>query len=640
MCGIAGIISKNRNRIEKSLLFAMAESLSHRGPDEEKFIVFNSQSSSLDLFKRNDNVGIKGDIGFCHRRLSIIDLSDSASQPMTNEKKNLWIVHNGEIFNYIEIREELEKYGYKFNTRSDTEVIIKAYHKWGKHCLHKFNGMWAFVIYDVEKKCIFGARDRFGIKPFYYNDSKEYFSFASEIKALLKLPWISRELFLPVAKDYLLFSRVNTSKYTFFKGIHELEAGHFFEIDLNLGCNLKIYKWWHLPENLSEPPENDIDIFEKFRELLLSSVKLRLISDVPVGSCLSGGLDSTAVVSLVNLYMEKEKQKTFSIVHPGFEYNESKYIDEVVKKFSVTSHKTSLDGKSLLDDLESVINVHDEPFTSTSMYAQWKVFQLAKQCGVTVTLDGQGADEQLAGYPYFKIVYWAELIKRLKILSCIKETFYDSKSALEFISNLMMGFSGFFTHRGMITLAGVKDPQYSLKWINRSYFKKISLPHIPLKKMFNSHLKQRLYEVFTYDGLPALIRYADRNSMAHSLESRMPFLDYRLVSFVFSLPDNLKVRNGLSKYVLREALREDIPQSVLNRTDKIGFITPEDVWFRGELSTWIADILHSGSIEKRGFYNTGKLKGMFEKHKKGTINASRPLWRAVNLELWQRKYID
>jgi len=640
MCGIAGIVKKNKETLNKNLLFSMSQSLSHRGPDDEKFILFNSENQKWHLFKRRDSVHFKGDIGFAHRRLSIIDLSDVASQPMSDEEESLWIIYNGEIFNYLEIKEELKKLGHSFRTQSDTEVIIEAYKEYGKDCLNKFNGMWAFVIYDLKRNKIFGARDRFGLKPFYYHISSDSFSFSSEIKALLELPWVTKVPFLPAIKDYLFFSRVNTSKYTFFEGIHELEAGQLFDIDLNSGFHFQTSKWWNLKENLPPCPNDAIDKLEKFRELLLSSVRLRLRSDVPVGTCLSGGLDSTAIVCLAYPFLKEGNQKTFSIVHPGYEFDESHYVDEVAKNYDIVSFKISLNGKNLLNDLEYLITSHDEPFTSTSIYAQWKVFQLAKKNGVTVTLDGQGADELLAGYPYFKIVYWSELLQRFRLKKYFAEIFLDSRSISQFILNSISTISGFLPHRKMIALAGAKNPQYLTHWINKNYFTDIPLPHSPIKKRFNSRLNQRLYEIFTRDGLPALIRYADRNSMAHGLESRMPFLDHRLVSYVFWLSSDFKINNGLSKYILRTALRKDIPKKIQERRDKIGFETPEAEWFRNELKDFIAGIVYSRPLGKRGFYHLDNLKTLFEKHKKGTIDASRPLWRVINLESWYRKYID
>lgn len=640
MCGIAGIVNKSKGDIDQNLLLTMAKTLAHRGPDDEKFIIFDSKNTKWRLFKRNEPQDFKGNIGFAHRRLSIIDLSELASQPMKDEEGSLWIIYNGEIFNYLEIRNELVKLGHRFHTQSDTEVIIEAYKEYGKDCLKKFNGMWAFVIYDLRKNIIFGARDRFGIKPFFYHSSDKYFSFASEIKALLRLPWISAEPFLPVIKDYLFYSRVNTSKYTFFKEIYELEAGHLLEIDLNAGFDFKLSKWWDLKENLSTTPKNETENFEKFRDLFLSAVKLRLRGDVPVGTCLSGGLDSSAIVSLANPFLREGNQKTFSAVYPGFEFDESSYVNEIANNYNLIPHKISFNGKNLLNDLDNVISAHDEPFTSTSMYAQWKVFQLAKQNGVTVTLDGQGADELLAGYPYFKMVYWSELFQKFAIPRFFKEISSDSKSIPEFFLNLIMSFSGFLPHRRMIAFASAKDPQYHTSWINKEYFRETHLPHPPIKKMLDSRLNQRLYEIFSFDGLPALIRYGDRNSMGHSIESRMPFLDYRLVSYIFSLSSEFKIRKGFSKYILRKALKEDIPAKISERKDKIGFETPEALWYRNELKDFISDIVNSSSVKKRGFYDIDNLKRLFEKHKKGTINASRPLWRAVNLELWHRKYID
>lgn len=639
MCGIAGILNKNKEPIDPSLLIPMAEALSHRGRDGEKFGLFDTRKGQQQIFTRSFIPDFKGNLGLAHRRLSIIDLSESASQPMSDENGKLWVVYNGEIFNYLEIKEQLQKKGHSFSTQSDTEVILKAYKEWGRNCLSRFNGMWAFLIYDADQKILFGSRDRFGIKPFYYHLSSHFFSFASEIKALFKLPWVSREPFLPAVKEYLFYSRVNTSQYTFFKNIHELKPGCSFTIDLNKEFHFQVKSWWDLPENLPSAPRTE-EAFEKFRELLLSAVKLRLRSDVPVGTCLSGGLDSSAVTSLAHHFLEKEKQKTFSIVHPGFQYDESFYINKLTSAKNITSFRDSINGEDLRENLENLIHAQDEPFTSTSMYAQWKVFKLAAQKGVTVTLDGQGADETLAGYPYFKYVYWAELLKKIKLTKYMKEVFAQESSFPGALWNLAASLSGFLSHRQMISAAGIKDPQYRHSFLNKTFFKNTPLSSTPLERKFRSSLNQRLYEVFSQDGLPALLRYGDRNSMAHTLESRMPFLDYRLVSFVFALPPHLKINTGWNKYVMRKSLGRDLPIEITNRKDKIGFETPEAEWFRSELSTWVEGILHSSSLKNRGFYDINHLKKTWEKHKKGVINASRPLWRVINLELWQRKYMD
>jgi asparagine synthase (glutamine-hydrolysing) len=274
------------------------------------------------------------------------------------------------------------------------------------------------------------------------------------------------------------------------------------------------------------------------------------------------------------------------------------------------------------------------------MYAQWKVFKLAKESGVTVSLDGQGADELLAGYPYFKLVLWAELLQKFKIFKYLKETSLSSSSPLDYLLNPIMAMAGFLSHRKMIAFAGMREPQYRSRWINNDFFRNTALSRVPIKKVFSSRLNQRLYEVFSYDGLPALLRYADRNSMSHSLEARMPFLDYRFVTYVFSLPSQDKVSNGLSKYIMRQALNNDIPSQILMRQDKVGFETPEARWFRGELLEWSRDIIHSNLMAQRGFYDIQVLRKMWKNHQEGKINVSRPLWRAINLELWHRKYFD
>jgi asparagine synthase (glutamine-hydrolysing) len=640
MCGIAGIINKNKQALDPQGLFLMAETLAHRGPDDEKFILFDTERCQEHLFTKGESHRFQGNVGFAHRRLSIIDLSEKAAQPLCDEERKRWIIHNGEIFNYLEIRDELIKLGHAFQTQSDTEVILKSYKQWGEECLHRFNGMWAFVIYDTENRKIFGARDRFGIKPFFYHENSLHFSFASEVKALLTLPWIDRKPFMPVIKDYLLYSRVDTSKYSFFEGTQKLDPGSYLTIDLRDDFNLKTVRWWKIQEHIQHDSLEESQRYDKFREVLLSSVKLRLRSDVPIGTCLSGGIDSSAVVSLANPYLGEGKQRTFSIIQPGFKYDESRYMDEIITRFNVIPKKIVVKGDDLLKDLDEVIHSHDEPFTSTSMYAQWKVFELAKKNGVTVTLDGQGADESMAGYPYFRMVYWAELLERGKFRRYLEETCSNTQRRTEFLVNLLSSFTGFFPHRKMISWAKIRSPQYSSSWIEKTYLKNIPLPSAEREKEFDHRLNQRLYEIFAFDGLPALLRYADRNSMAHSLESRMPFLDHRLVTFLFSLSSEFKIRNGWSKHIMREALKDDVPQAVMMRRDKIGFVTQESDWFRTDMSEFIRGIIQSSSLKKRGFFHVESLGRMFEKHASGRIDASRPLWRAVNLELWCRRYID
>ncbi|MCG2814510.1 MAG: asparagine synthase (glutamine-hydrolyzing), partial [Candidatus Aminicenantes bacterium] len=381
MCGIAGIVSLEGAGVDSGLLLNMAQQIAHRGPDDEQFALFNPNGTQSILFRRSDVVQGHGSVGFAHLRLSIIDLSSDAAQPMTDEKSRFWIIHNGEVFNYIELREELRKKGYVFRSQSDTEVILHAYREWGEACLTRFNGMWAFVIYDLEKNRLFAARDRFGIKPLFFHLNGRHLVFASEIKALLQVPWIPREPFLPAVKDYLFYSRVDTSDTCFFKEIRQLKPGHFFTIDLNKGSELSIQTWWNMRDGLETPPKSEDEAAEGFREHLLNSVKLRLRSDVPVGTCLSGGLDSSAIVALANPFLKEGYQRTFSMVQPGHPFDETPYIDRLIKHYNVQAKKRAITGTDLLSDLHRLIRSHDEPFTSTSMYAQWKVFELAKQNG-------------------------------------------------------------------------------------------------------------------------------------------------------------------------------------------------------------------------------------------------------------------
>ena len=628
MCGITGIINLDKRPVDKKVLTTMNRTLSHRGPDDE-------------------GVFIDKNIGLGHRRLSIIDLSSAGHQPMFYDNKNLVIVYNGEIYNYLEIRKELKKKGYRFKSETDTEVILASYKEWGTECLKKFNGMWAFAIFDKKRKLFFCARDRLGIKPFYYLLDKNKFIFASEIKAILQHPEVKAKPNDKIIWDYLICGLVDHCEETFFSNIKELRAGHFLILK---GTKLKIKKYWDLDPQSSNLEKTDQDYTEQFKELFIDSIRLRLRSDVPIGTCLSGGLDSSSIVCVVNDFLNKggkidqvgKWQKTFSSVYDKKKYegcDEREFINEVIKKTKVKPHLIFPDDKRLVSEIEKVIYHQDYPFGSTSIYAQWNVFRLASQRKVKVMLDGQGADELLAGYHPFFGIYFAKLIKNFQFPRLFWEVIsysrHHNKSIIAIFYELFMdsarkGVFGSFVS-GLLKNQWQEYDLFQSSWRNK---------HQPFRMTSTDDLFRKGLHNSLKIGLTSLLRYEDRDSMAFSIESRVPFLDYRLVEYIYSLPDNQKIRDGQTKWVMRQAMKGILPEKIRNRQDKIGFATPEEIWMKNNLGKDMKKIFSSSRFEERGYYQKGKTAAMFGKYLQGKITDYHLFWRLYNLEKWFRIFID
>lgn len=630
MCGITGIVNLNKKPVDKVILAKMTRILSHRGPDDE-------------------GIFIEKNIGLGHRRLSIIDLTKAGHQPMFYDNKNLTIVYNGEIYNYLEIRADLVKKGYKFKSQTDTEVIMAAYQEWGVDCLNRFNGMWAFAIYDQKKDLLFCARDRMGVKPFYYLLDKNKFLFASEIKAILTNPEVNPKPNDKIVWDFAVCGYVDHAEETFFDGVKELRPGNYLIFQ---DKKLKIKKYWDLDPKAKTEYKDDRECAEKFQELFVDSVKLRLRSDVPVGTCLSGGLDSSAIVCVVNNFLKKSGisqvgkwQKTFSSAYiaekfPGCACDEREFINEVVDKTKVKSHIVFPAGKKLVQELKDIIYHHDYPFSSTSIYAQWNVFRLAKQNKIKVMLDGQGSDEQLAGYHPFFGIYWGQLMRSYQTWTLLNEAIsyskYHQKSLYKVFKDLVIdivrkGVVGDFLARF------VKNqwPEYSLfkpTWRNK--YTSLSMIE-PTDNVF----KNALHSGFKI-GLVSLLRYEDRDSMAFSIESRVPFLDYRLVEFIYSLPDSQKIKHGQTKWVMRQGLKGILPEKIRNRQDKIGFATPEEIWMKQELGEDMKKVFASEKFNSRSYWEPGKTSYFFEEYLKGNGTNYQLFWRLYCLEIWFRVFID
>lgn len=610
MCGICGIIDLKNNLVRLETLHPMMQRMKYRGPDDEGCFIYR-------------NVGL----GFV--RLSIIDLSKAGHQPFHDDSNRYTIVFNGEVYNYIELREELKEAGITFTTQTDTEVLLKAYMYWGKDCLDKLNGMFAFVIHDKEENTIFGARDRYGVKPFYYCITDSQFIFASEIPSILETKSVKPEPNNQIIFDYLAFNRTDQTEDTFFLGIKRLQHGHFFTMKDGA---FKSEKWYNLRERVKEAkPFKDE---QEYRDCLNHSIKLRLRSDVPLGVCLSGGLDSSSLASIVFKDFESEDLNTFSAVYNKGDYgDESEYINEyrgTLKNMFFTQPTA----ETLYQDIHEFISIHAEPFPSLGPYAQYKVMQKAKE-NVTVTLDGQGADEELAGYHYFYGFYFKDLLRsfRLGKLICEMKLYWNVHHSIYAYKTFLY----FLCPKGLRT--SVRTNEYN--YITRDFIKRYSKQNNIAGNLYgSSSLNEALLDHFEYK-LEHLLKWDDRNSMASSIESRMPFLDYHLVERTLATHSSEKIQNGVTKSILRKAMKGTLPEKIRNRMDKVGFATPQDEWFRTpKLKKLIYEIIDSKTFASRAYFDVPRVKKLYQKHLDKELNISKEIWKWVHLELWLRQFID
>ena len=616
MCGICGIIRLDNNFVQEELIREMMKIMKHRGPDDE-------------------GVFLENHVGFGFVRLSIIDLTAAGHQPMFSNDERYVIVYNGEIYNYIELREELVNEGLIFKTQTDTEVLLNSYIYWGEDCLNRFNGMWSFVIYDRVNQTIFASRDRFGIKPYYYLQTSDFFAFASEISPLLSLLPSKPTPDYQSIFDYLVFNRTDQTERTFFSDIRKLQHGHKFKIELifpPFGGIKGGKKWYDLKERVS----NTIGFKcpTEYKDLLSSAIGLRLRSDVPVGVCLSGGLDSSSIVSVLLNDYDKKDLRTFSAVYnKGQTGDETEFINEY--KTSITNmFFITPDADSLKSDLAQFVKAHGEPIPSVSPYAQYDVMKLA-QGKVVVTLDGQGADEELAGYHYFFGFYFKDLLTHFRIGKLISEMYHYLAKHQGLMG--IKSFLFFLLPHNIRTRVRVNEKGY----LATEFVKKYSKNNCIGFNLYGSKsLTAALLDHFEYK-LEHLLKWEDRNSMWFSLEARVPFLDYRLVEKSIATSDYLKIRRGTTKYILREAMIGILPERIRLRQDKIGFGTPQEDWLREP--AWqiiVNEILDSKSFKKRDLIDSNKAKDLFKKHLSGRVNISNEIWKWVHLEMWFREFID
>jgi len=626
MCGIWVSVGLKADR-------AVLDLIAHRGPDGAGWREFDTPSGTL---------------RFGHRRLAIIAVDESGAQPASRDDGRYTTVYNGEIYNYRELREELIALGHRFATLSDTEVLLAAYAEWGTACLDRFNGMFAFAIYDARTRRLFLARDRFGVKPLYWWQDRNGFGFASEIKQFTAVPGFSATLNPARSVEFLASGLFDHTAETLFEGVRQIRGGECLEIDLSAwqpGQALSPRRWYRLPEpdSLHLPLATAA---ERLHYLLRDSVRLRLRADVPVGSCLSGGLDSSAIVCLVNEALgeaQTARPHAFSCCYdiPGLD--EKTYVDAVIARTKATSHIICPAPDDLLQSLDALAWHQDEPYGSTSIFAQWSVFALAARSGVRVMLDGQGADEILAGYHtmfgahlagYLAPGSWPGLLAEAQAIRRRHRTPWQRLTALTLAAALPpKAFSA------ALALAR-HDPLPS--WIRPDFrgfgggSKQDFLRGNPCPGQ--SPMGALSVDLLTRTSIPMLLHYEDRNSMAHSIEARVPFLDYRLVELAIGLGRAGKIEQGETKCLLRRGMEGVLPEMVRNRQDKLGFPTPEELWLKGPLRAPVTAMIDETASRFSGFLDGGLLRRWCADMLEGRVPFNSGLWRVASFGLWARRF--
>lgn len=649
MCGIFGIYSSDHTPLSISEVFRSTTLLKHRGPDDEGYLLVDTQTGRIapcggpdtDPSLRQSNIQTQPfqqqfDLAFGFRRLSILDVSPAGHQPMASSDGACWIVYNGEIYNYLELRSELITHGYQFRTGTDTEVILAAYQHWGLDCLKHFTGMWAFALLDTTQRRLFLARDRFGIKPLYYSNNVSHFVFASEIKALLQSDTVSTRINPQRLYDYLNFGITDYGDETLFADIKQLPAAHYLVVPLASEAKSSPLRYWQINLNKRSSLSFEAAALE-LKELFLESVKLHLRSDVPVGAALSGGIDSSAIVMAMRHHEPDLNLHTFSYIAGDHSISEERWVDTIVGAANSVAHKVKPTAEELVSDLDQLLSTQDEPFGSTSIYAQNRVFRLAREAGIKVMLDGQGADELLAGYPYYLSSRLASLLSRLRFFEA--KRLAHAAGSVSGLGELKLILSG----TGLIVprlkgaakrLGGNGRGDLNLQWFDKQGLHSQD-PALERNKDF---LRKELANSLVESSLPMLLRYEDRNSMAHSIESRVPFLTHQLIDFIFSLPESFLIGpDGTSKRVFRKAMEGLVPIEILNRRDKIGFSTPEKKWL-GVLKPWVDGVLNSNAAQEIPALNLNSVRA----HWHALNSAEQPfdfrMWRWLNVIRWSERF--
>lgn len=614
MCGIAGIIGKNA---DEAVVKKMTDAIAHRGPDGEGF--FNAPGIALG-----------------HRRLKIIDLTDNARQPMTTADGRYTIIFNGEVYNYLELRREIEGQ-FSWRSTSDTEVILNSYALWGPRAVERWNGMFAVAIYDATEKTLFCVRDRLGIKPFYYHFDGGRLLFGSEIKALL-VGGARREPNGARITDFLSHGLYDHTNETFFDGIEKLPAGHYFVV--RSGGAPRPIRYWYLPEAAARATVlgTESHVLEAFEALLQDSIRLRLRSDVPVGVTLSSGIDSTSLLlRLRSVHPDLHDLHAFSACFADERFDEGRAIQRLVERFGTPWHQSILSPDEVFPLAEEVLHYQDEPYGGVPLISFLKLHRLARARGVTVLLEGHGVEEYLTGYPRYFPPFWSDLLFSGSLSRLWKELRGFSGLRRGSISEALIYWYAYAAHRhgGHLDLTRASFPQV----VPKSYRIRHERPAV-FDAPFQSRLQNELFCMMSYTKLPRVLRFQDRVSMASGRELRLPFLDYRLVEFVTALPARYKIRDGVDKWLLRSTLPAAIAAEGRTKAKRY-VVTPQTAWFKNELRPQISAILTSDSFVRREWVDHGVLTNLLRKfYADPRPENSFFIWQFINLEQWYRRYFE
>jgi asparagine synthase (glutamine-hydrolysing) len=634
VCGLLGVVAAPPGLLDAPSVSRLFSLLHHRGPDDRGWLTLDREG----VRTGSDVRALAGDVVLLHTRLSILDVSPAGHQPMSTPNGCFHLSFNGEIYNYVELREELESLGREFVSGTDTEVLLAAWAEWGADALGRLVGMFAFSLVDAERRVLVLARDHFGIKPLYYAPLPGRVAFASEIPPLLELPGVARRGNPQRLYDYLRFGRIDHGTETMFAGVRQLQPAHYLELPLDSPDRIVEHQYWRLePKSIGRLSLDDAG--ERLRELFLDNVRIHLRSDVPVGAAFSGGVDSSANVTAMRALSGIDLElHTFGFVPEDRSLSEERWMSLVARETGVQLHTVKAQPEELLADLDDLITVQGEPFGGTSIYAQYRVFRLAQEAGIKVMLDGQGADELFAGYRYYLPDRVAGLLSHGRFL-----TAYRLLSALSSLPGTSPTHVLTRAIAGAAPLAGGQAVRrltgHSLvpAWLDSGW---LASHHVvladPWRGIRGNLQEHRLASVAT--SLRTLLRHEDRNSMAWSIESRVPFLTPAFAELAAGMPDDYLIApDGTGKLVLRRGLRGLVPDAILDRRDKIGFATPEASWLR-RLDSWVESVLASDAARAVKALHVAEVRTNWEAMRDGRRAFDPVAWRWLNLIRWADRF--
>lgn len=623
MCGFVVLVSLTGEPPQQTMLDRMTRLLIHRGPDDS-------------------GTFLEGSVGLGFRRLSILDLAPSGHQPMLSEDARHVIVFNGEIYNYVELRAELEKHGHRFVSTGDTEVLLAAYRQWGRECLGRLNGMWAFVIYDRIARTIFGSRDRFGVKPLFHyrsdSGSRRAIVLTSEIKAIRDSGFADLAFDWQTIAAHALEGRLDADQRTFYAGVRSIPAGTAFEIDSR--GEMKGWRYWSLLEAAEARPMPG-DVAAEYASLFENAVHLRMRADVPVGVLLSGGMDSTSIICSMARHLPPPRAGSpplNAFCYLDEEFDEAKYLQATLTQTQAHLKCVEAGAAELWRDLEVHLWHQDEPVHSFTSVVGYQLMKLARADGVKVLLNGNGADEVIAGYSNYFIDYWVELMRAGRAWSALREMQahkrLHGKSAGPGATRVLRVLTSHVLHRvpgyGQLAARRRAARVNEDSWVSQE----LKQHWRPRELAPVSSLSDALRWSLERESLPLYLRVEDRNSMAQSVEVRLPFMDYRLIALAFRLGSEWKLRGGYNKFVLRESMRGRIPEVVRARPRKFGFPTSVNAWFRDALYVPLRDYLASRAVRESGLWNVAEVTNALERHRRGEIQAGARLFDVAQVCLW------